>query len=72
MGRKAGPDHIKIKKIRGVLSKKPTGLWVREIARRTNLSKSTVSLYLEKYMLNEIVVVFVSENKWIKIVRLRE
>lgn len=72
MSRKAGPDNIKIKKIRSILTEKPAGLWVREIARQTKLTKSTVSLYLEKYMRNEIEVVFVSDNKWIKIVRLRK
>lgn len=72
MGRKPGPDKEKIKKIKAVLAKNPNGLWIREIARQANLTRSTVSLYLEKYMQNDIEDVFSSGNKWIKIVRLRE
>jgi predicted transcriptional regulator len=51
---KKGPDIEKIKLIRKVLRKNPQGLWVREIARKTGLDKSTVSIYLAKYMENEI------------------
>ncbi len=72
MGREAGPDKSKLDKIKKALKKNPHGLWVREIARRTSLDKSTVSIYLEKHMAGEVEEVFVSGNRWIKIVRLRK
>jgi len=72
MGRRPGPTLEKVKKIRNVLLENPNGLWIRELARQTGLSRSTVSLYLERYMQNEIEDVFVTENNWIKIVRLKE
>ncbi len=72
MGRKAGPDEEKIKKIKNVLSKNPNGLWVREIARKTGLDKSIVSIYLEKYIKNDIENMFETTNKWVKIVRLKK
>jgi DNA invertase Pin-like site-specific DNA recombinase len=70
-----GPDTAKVDKIRKVLAKNPQGLWVREIARRTGLDKSTVSIYLRKYMRNEVeegfpkikgglVKVFKLKRKW--------
>lgn len=72
MGRKPGPDMKKVKKIRQILRKNPNGLWVREIARKAGLDKSTVSIYITKYMADEIEDVFTTDNKWIKIVRLRK
>jgi len=69
---KKGPNSIKIKKIREVLSKKPNGLWVREIARQANLDKSTVSIYLSRYMKNQIEEVFLIKGSLIKIVRLKK
>lgn len=71
MGGKSGPNKLKMKKIRDVLKKNPQGLWVREIARKTGLDKSTVSIYLSKYMINEIEVVFPVGGQLIKIVRLK-
>lgn len=72
MGRKPGPDLEKIKKIRQTLSKNPNGLWVREIARQANLNRTTVSIYLEKFMRNEIEEAFPVKGKLIKVVRLRK
>jgi len=65
-------DEVKIRKIRNVLEKNPQGLWVREIARRANLDKSTVSIYLNKHLKNEIEEVFNIKGSLIKIVRLRK
>jgi predicted transcriptional regulator len=53
-----GPDVTKMDKIRKVLAKNPQGLWVREIARKTGLDKSTVSIYLRKYMSQEVEETF--------------
>ena len=71
MARKAGPDINKIEKIRRVLAKNPKGLWVREIARQASLDKSTVSIYLSKFMKSDINEVFSARGYPIKIVRLR-
>ncbi len=71
MGRKRGPSELKIKKIRNILKRNPQGLWVREIARKADLDKSTVSIYLSKHMVDEIEVVFPVSGQLIKIVRLK-
>jgi len=69
---KKGPDTEKIELIRKVLVKHPQGLWVREIARKTGLDKSTVSIYLAKYMQNEIEDTYPDvKGDMIKIVRLK-
>ena len=57
---KKGFDKGKIEKIRGILRQHKEGLWVREIARKTGLDKSTVSIYLSKYMENEVEVLSIS------------
>ncbi len=72
MGRKSGPNKKKIIKIREALIENPSGLWIREISRITGISKSTVSLYVTKYMGNEISSIFETTNGWIKIVRLKK
>jgi DNA invertase Pin-like site-specific DNA recombinase len=70
MGRK-GPDIQKINLIKNVLKRNKNGLWVREIARKTGLDKSTVSLYLSKYLKNEIKEIYPSKKGLMKIVRLK-
>jgi FixJ family two-component response regulator len=57
---KKGYDIKKISKIRKVLENNPRGLWVREIARKAGLDKSTVSIYLAKYMKEETEVISIS------------
>jgi len=54
MPKTKGPDIEKTRLIRKALARSPKGLWVREIARRTGLDKSTVSRYLGEYMKHEI------------------
>lgn len=67
-----GPDKNKIELIRQVLRKNPNGLWVREIARKTDLDKSTVSIYLAKYMHDEIEDTFPNvKGELIKVVKLK-
>ena len=69
---KKGPDLEKIELIRKVLRKNPKGLWIREISRRTGLDKSTVSIYLARYMQNEIEDTYPDvKGDMIKIVRLK-
>ncbi len=72
MGRKPGPNLEKLKKIRAVLAKSPNGLWVREIARQTNLNRTTVSIYLSKHMKDDVEEIFSVKGSLIKIVRLRK
>ena len=57
---KKGFDKDKINKIKAVLEKNPQGLWVREIARKAGLDKSTVSIYLSKHMKKEVEVFSIS------------
>jgi len=65
-----GFDKEKVKKIKDVLGKSPQGLWVREIARKAGLDKSTVSIYLSKYMGNELEVLSISNL--VKIYKIKE
>jgi len=70
---KRGPDLEKIKLIKDVLRKNPQGLWVREIARKTGLDKSTVSIYLAKYMQDEVEDTFPDvKGELIKVVKLKK
>ena len=57
---KKGYDEVKIEKIINVLKANPNGLWVREIARKSGLDKSTVSIYLSKYMKEKVTVTSIS------------
>lgn len=57
---KKGIDELKIEKIKQVLKKNPNGLWVREIARKAGLDKSTVSIYLSKYIKEEVEILSIS------------
>ena len=61
-------DPHKVKKIKTLLNKNPNGLWVREIARKTKLSKSTVSRYLYKYMKDEIEEEWLGRNKVVRLI----
>lgn len=47
-------DPKKIKNIEKVLKQNPDGVWVREIARKTGLDKSTISIYIKKNMKDKI------------------
>ncbi|MFH1239608.1 MAG: helix-turn-helix domain-containing protein [Candidatus Diapherotrites archaeon] len=62
-------DSQKVKTIKALLNKNPHGLWVREIARKTKLSKSTVSRYLYKYMKDDIEEEWLGRNKVVRLVR---
>ena len=62
-------DKNKINKIKKILKKNPQGLWVREVARKSGLDKSTVSIYLSKHMKNEVESLSISGL--VKIYKLR-
>ena len=49
-------DKDKIKKIKKILRKNPNGLWIREIARKAGLDKSTVSIYINKHMTTKLKI----------------
>lgn len=66
---KKGFDKEKVEKIKDILRENPQGLWVREIARKAGLDKSTVSIYLSKYMKSEVEVLSISGL--VKIYKLR-
>lgn len=69
---KKGPDIEKIELIRKVLRRNPKGLWVREMARKAGLDKSTVSIYLATHMQNEIEDTYPDvKGDMIKVVRLK-
>jgi len=70
MSRKAGPDNVKLELILYALRTSPHGSWVRDIAKKTGLKKSTVSNYLNTYLADKVEVVHDSEH--IKIVKLKK
>lgn len=71
MGRHAGPERKKILKIKRILKKNPQGLWVREIARKTKLDKTTVSRYLNTYMRLDIRQTSAFPYDLVKMVKLK-
>jgi len=68
MPRKSGPDIKKVERIRKILKKYSNGLWIRELARKSNIDKSAISRYISIYMKDEIEVEILGV---IKIVRLK-
>ncbi len=70
-GRKPGPDIDKIALIVHALKLHPQGLWTRQIARLTGLKKSTVSLYLNSHLKDEVEDVHNTVQP-IRIVKLKE
>ena len=60
-------DIKKIKRIEEILKQNPGGLWIREIARKSGLDKSTISVYLRKHMKIEIESKKMGNVKLIKI-----
>lgn len=61
-----------LQKIIAVLSNEPEGLWIREIARRTNLKSATVTYFVNRHHdLFEEQNVESGERKFFRIVRLK-
>ena len=67
-----GPNPQKIEKIRTVLKMFPQGIWLRELARKTGISKSTVHLYVNKYLAHEIEDTTDVKGNLIRFVRLKK
>ncbi|MDD5181666.1 MAG: winged helix-turn-helix transcriptional regulator [Candidatus Nanoarchaeia archaeon] len=67
---KKGPDTQKIKKILETLKKNPNGIWVRELARKSDLDKSTVSRYITEYLNKEVEEIY-DVGGLIKLVKLK-
>ncbi len=70
VGRPPMANQKAVKKIIDALRANPEGLWVREIARITKLDKSTVSLYLRKWLWEDLEI-FHGSAKPFKLVRLK-
>ena len=70
MSRKPGPSKHKIETILYALRGSPHGTWVRDIAKKTGLKKSTVAHYLNTHLKDKIDIMH--ESKHIKLVRLKE
>ena len=52
--RKKGPYIKKVQTIKATLKRHPDGLWIREIARQSKISKSTVHRYIREYLKNDV------------------
>ena len=57
----------KTKKIIKVLRDNPEGLWVRELARKANLDKSTVSRHTEKELADKVEWSYFGRNKVLRL-----
>lgn len=56
-------DAKRLKALTGLLKAHPEGLWVRELARQTGLSKSSVSRYLGRDLRSEVETSYLGRNK---------
>ncbi len=70
MGGTKAPNQEIVNKIRAVLAKNPQGIWIREIARQSGISKSCVHVYLNQHMVNDIEEVL-SVSGLVKLYRLK-
>lgn len=61
------PDEKKLEKIVQILKQHPDGLWVREIARQTDLDKSLVSRYLREHLKEEVEYPITNPIKLVKL-----
>ncbi len=68
MPREKSGDDKKLKALLRVLKEHPDGLWVRELARKARLDKSTVSRYLARHLKESVQCEFWGRNKVIKLV----
>ncbi|MFH1588237.1 MAG: helix-turn-helix domain-containing protein [Candidatus Diapherotrites archaeon] len=62
-----GPDLKKLKTLLKFLKFHPQGVWVREIARSTDLDKSLVSRYLSHYLTDKVEFYFIGSAKMVKL-----
>ncbi len=62
-----GADPLKVRKIIDKLREHPEGLWIRELARQTELDKSTVSRYLSAHLGEGVTISFLGRNKLVKL-----
>jgi len=69
MSRKPGHDPVKLETILYALKTSPHGSWVRDIAKKTGLKKSTVAHYINKHLKDKIEVIH--DSKHIKIIKLK-
>ena len=64
-------DKDKIQKILNCLKNHPEGTYVSEIARKTKLSKSTVSFLVNTHLADKIEEVIVGKKELFKIIKLK-
>ena len=62
-----GPDDKKSQAIISLLEDNPQGIWTREIARNLEMSKSTVSRYLNSYLADKIEENYMGRNRIVKL-----
>ncbi len=62
-------DQKRIEKIIDVLKEHPNGLWVRELARKSEIDKSTVSRYLVTELKNKIEVQKIGTSKLVRLIK---
>ena len=60
-------DEIKSREIKKILKKNPAGVWIRELARKTKLSRSTVSRYVCNELRKDVKIEWAGRNKLIKL-----
>ncbi len=60
---KKGADDKKTREIISLLEDNPQGMWAREIARKTGISKSTVSRYLNSYLAEQVEEEWMGRNR---------
>jgi len=70
MSRKPGPSKHKLELILYALRGSPHGTWVRDIAKKTGLTKSTVSNYLNTHLKDKVEVVH--DSKHIKLMKIKK
>lgn len=73
---KRGPDKKKLERIMRIIrSVGRKGIWVRELARQTNLPIATVHLYINKFLEDQVKIETVKIGKFthsqMKIIKLK-
>ena len=71
MGRTKAPNQEIVKKIRAVLADNPHGVWIREIARKSGVSKSCVHVYVTQHMADDVKEVL-SVSGLVKLYKLKK
>ncbi len=73
---KKGPDAEKLQNITNILKRVGSnGIWIRELARQTNLPIATIHYYLNEFMKNQVKIETAKigrfDHSQIKIIKLK-